>query len=418
MVLVALTWAWQVFVRQAPPPQATVMLQTDDFSPTASRQNKTAYAHYRLPSMHQNSTTDATSSKPRFILHIGPHKTGTTSIQCAILYNSDILRTFAYIGKADVGLEGCRGVDKNTNKKTFLFGRRLHLCLAQEACMRRFKTMLQNEKQMGHNLVLSDEWVSFRTTDILRPRRQGLPNKVLWKRLLEILQQEWDLTIVVTYRRWFEWLPSVKNQFDRFGKHHQEVGSWPRSNLSTWKNDDSMKPPIFDSIQQYITNRTSRPYPYLDEVLQELDRHYPEQKVVVLNMHDKRGIVTAFLCDVIFKQQSPTLCTAGATTAAAAEPSHASMSHFYDMLGVAAWQRGWVAPNLTRGRVEKLIRIQHEQEWHKTPLDFPLVCPTRQQVLPILHQSIHYEKTLGPEFYNSESGGDQVIESQFWELAQ
>ena len=135
------------------------------------------------------------NSNPRLVLHIGPPKTGTTSIQCGLIGLNQTLASldnYYYIGKP------CGG-EGNNNEMLKLHYVFYYLVEGKPLPDIMMVQLLDRHLKLGHNVIMSSEnWYE------LDDKNGGL------EALLKILTLVgFDVTIVVAYRYYHEWLPSL-----------------------------------------------------------------------------------------------------------------------------------------------------------------------------------------------------------------
>ena len=132
------------------------------------------------------------SSKPYFVFHVGPPKTATTTIQCGLSDVSGLLASkdsYYYLGKP------C-GAASLRNNETALRGHYLQYELDAGRLGyvgTRLEFRLKWHLSRGNNIVFSVETFGLKTN-------QG------WDALLSLLK-DWNVRIVVAYRRYYEWIP-------------------------------------------------------------------------------------------------------------------------------------------------------------------------------------------------------------------
>ena len=157
----------------------------------------------------RNSTdSDWDDNKPYFIVHIGPSKTGTTTIQKESVALEDVLARddYVYMGKFSkrkYQLHGYRALKQDSclfETESYLLnntGKDHHQALAMDVpCWNERMTNLQ---QFHKNVVVSEEAYSF-----------SLLQKLL--NAISTAFRDWNLLYVVTYRRYAEWMLSALKQ--------------------------------------------------------------------------------------------------------------------------------------------------------------------------------------------------------------
>ena len=89
-------------------------------------------------------------------------------------------------------------------------------------CWQKFKNRIDGFREQNRNLVISEEWFSVQFATYEQAGRTAVD----WIALQEALE-DWNVIVVVGYRRLFDILPSAKQQWDRWRGHikvrHLEV---------------------------------------------------------------------------------------------------------------------------------------------------------------------------------------------------
>ena len=288
-------------------------------------------------------------------------------------------------------------------------------------CWTEFTSALQ--ELPARNIILSDEKLSE-----VQMQWWGVDKTIqFWKFMKEQLASKYNVHIVMVYRRYHEWLASIKNQGDKY--------SLGRPHMKLWPPDGPQKEPIFPHLMRWIHNVTEIPSPYTPQMY-DLYRNQLQLDVSLLNMHDPtKDMIEDFLCHSLvnakhtcneYKQemdrQRQDKVTTAATTAASRKKytytSNPSENHFCDMIAYDAYQQGIIRD--LRGYRKGADRIffnevisRRLEKMHMTPYDLPLICPSNEELQPLLDITLQYEQDFLPSFYNSEYGKTK-IQSKFW----
>jgi len=192
--------------------------------------------------------------KMKAILHIGPHKTGTTSIQHILIQNFDILSLDGYsmpqtdeiFGKFPYSTHnvalGLRGLEYFVNQKY----------------LKQFQSFLINSQQGKKNIVLSSEEFSKTKPEIFHT----------------ILSPLYDTRIVIAYRRFFELLVSRHNEIQKKEETIENFVPWVTKFFEGLKSVSPIA--LMESYQEYFDD------------------------VVIINFHDRKQTLEAsFFCDAV-----------------------------------------------------------------------------------------------------------------------
>jgi len=195
-----------------------------------------------LSRLAQRRQQEVEQAKPHLVLHVGPSKTGTTSLQTDLTRFQDrgylAADNYFYAGRYYHPFYNEKGI-LQVNKTTSPLLDEARGMLQKECtlsprsrCCAEFKRQLDEYRRLGLNVILSDEafnhfWLSPADYHAIR----------------EALQDEWDVVVVVGYRRFYEWIASYKYQRDRLD--HKNV-VWKNA----WPGPEGGKPidPLFPAV--------------------------------------------------------------------------------------------------------------------------------------------------------------------------
>ncbi|CAJ1947659.1 unnamed protein product [Cylindrotheca closterium] len=340
------------------------------------------------------------TDKPLFILHIGPPKTGTTTLQCELGEKFQELKeeNFYYLGTYYAPL--C-GLPKDHFIDGFFDATRpvlLH-CFADHAnqdcaedkhnAWKQFEDVVLSHKD--HNVIMSDEMF----------HHHFLEDDV--KRLAKILNPHWDVRIMYTYRHFHSSLPSMYHQLN--DPYATQPGMAYSHEKTIWPEDGGYK---------ILSFRESNHFKIDDE----MDRFnfWAEsfKWVTVFNMHNTKGkdYLPAFLCTMI--PESKALCQEAKKTDASKHKDNDSSSKIlhYDMLAVEAREEG-LLENTKKTREEVRDAVQEfckSKDWEFT--HFPLDCLSEEELDSFLQQSLKQAAILHPYFANPRPDSAPSIESE------
>jgi len=320
---------------------------------------------------HVTVATDSNSiplqrRTPRFFLHIGPHKSATTYLQCALYRNAASLQAhdrIVYLGKVDAAYCGFKVKQQDSRIS------KLDQCQADPDCWEGLVRQWDEYRRKGIDLILSKEalsdWTSSRHSEA--DFRQQF-----WSTLAKALQ-DWDVTVILTYRHYHQWLPSAFHQY----RYEQiQRGQWPQGELK----------PFPEQLKSIIHDRTPAPYPFLDEIL---DFSFPTGwNLQILNIH-QQDILPLVLCEVLHAAHT---CKHFESIS----PKRISQSEriLADSLNVQAMQWGWTT---SPGRRFRRMRATHRVL--QTSQDLPMVCPSDMLIQGLKQRS----KSLQEKFMPSSS---------------
>ena len=220
--------------------------------------------------------------------------------------------------------------------------------------------------------------------NMIRSREQysGLfySNQWMFKRLHEILSDDWEVLIVAGYRPYYEWLPSFWFQGQRWQytdpKHPEQrhMNPWTHKRSGKFQLIEPMFPGFFD-----FWAHTKR---FTDSILDPASPYFPTR---AFDIHDPRGARSAFLCDVLGEGAAPNACQESLRLHRENPPKQVNTSNpkvvQYDAIALVAASKGMVdMDKWDRVTVVDEITIHQEEVLRRDVLDFPLICPTQDYV--------------------------------------
>ena len=230
-------------------------------------------------------------------------------------------------------------------------------------------------EQPDKNFIISQENLCMLARKITRPEDQAKFVRDL-SHSLEVTTGH-TLWVVVTYRRWFDWVLSRHNQGNK-GK----LGSgWPP------KTENQRFLPIQD-IQQ-VALRTERFFPMesrADELVTFFSQQHnnnndhPPIPVRLINYHDSKDITRSFYCDALPEALAERLCAwasrkvmkegSSASSSSVARHNQASLDLRLDKVGITARSQGWMSNKKAIGR-KRIVELLQEffRDWPDAIVD-------------------------------------------------
>ena len=230
--------------------------------------------------------------QPTFVLHLGPSKTATTTIQedCMSLKDSLEADKYIYIGRFSKQAFLLNSLKDNKAcfdllEEAYRHNRNFTTVL----CFQRLQnTVVTYSKQMTRSLILSEETLSWKRY------YKSLYLRDSYFQALKQLFQGWNIHIVITYRRHTKWLLSAfKESNDRgcFGRSSPKHYNWQSSQFPhSWG--------VLQNWTQEATITDASNYKYIDVSLPTWERHFPNT-TQVLNFHAQQHISETFFCHIL-----------------------------------------------------------------------------------------------------------------------
>lgn len=206
--------------------------------------------------------------------------------------------------------------------------------------------------------------------------------------------QEWNTQIVVTYRRYFEYLPSVFKEIKEKQMRSMRFVDWFEQ----------------DKLSHYCTEL------HTYHVVKRYDQRYFADDVLIMNLHDPSpwpDLNANFFCG--FVHQAPHTCTAFRDRAARVPSKHASPRQLiaYLELVLAAQEQGILGQSIDIHAIANLAMQRWERTLHRRLEDWPKRCLTAPVLHALLRASLDYESQLVPDWYNeADLRAEFVVASQ------
>lgn len=270
-------------------------------------------------------------------------------------------------------------------------------------CWQDFLTRLQGYRNRNQNLIISEEWFSIQFGTYQEVGRTALD----WIALQEALR-DWNVIVVVGYRRLFDILPSAKQQWDRWYSNIKALNAWPPKGRSL----EPLFPNVLDDPHlkdDYVPQKTGmqgvKQWSYTDYLTESIGPYFP---IKILNMH--RGFVrTNFMCEIL--PNAMRTCAYSRSTDQQEPESKANQeqSLFYDALVTKAAEKGLIdTEKHDRHRTTVKLEEYYEKYLGRSPKDLEQICPPEDQLNYLLERSIAKEKKLMPHL--SEEAHRQAFE--------
>jgi len=332
------------------------------------------------------------STEPYVMLHVGPHKTGTTAIQSFIYHALFKNRTFlrddnwsiptsddmpGEFGKEGAGLNfaHCQirnyvkdGGQMNTHRCNMI---RLHH-------LPKFVGQSYNESR---NVLIIAEDLDRKTIDYQRMQYYLRPYK--------------RFRVVVAYRRLHEWLPSWYNQIVDLYK-------------SVYIRGEATYPSFVDWIDSEYHN-------FMQVHAMNVAKRYREsgkfESVRVFSMHDQTPLLENVFCNQI---KSPATCKAIRDGAKPPKPNTGKM-HEYERLAIIAYRRkklkhvhAAIASKVANGLRQVVVELGIFSDADA----YPKTCLNETFMEHLLALEMEQEREWFPDSYEAQ-GGDEGLKSAF-----
>jgi hypothetical protein len=352
--------------RKGQPPRAKL--------PTNDLESENFVSRQLLPLSSDTHAKEASNDAPlqtklpRAIVHVGPRNTGSSAIQSSIgKYSAEFENdNYVYLASSNVHFfSHCfayASISDHWAEK----------CVRKRDMLDQIVKNISLARQENKNIVISSE--SFDSIMLVDPTK------------LKELLQGFDVHVVVTYRRFFDWITS---NFDQAYRHYQ--GGW-----HDWRS----VPAGLKNIASYLSDVRVQAQ-YAQFYAPEVYRVYKAAgfKTQVLNYHSTDDMVSSFFC--LEELNSPSACTAVQENHGDAPIPNRAETTAYDEIAIAAYEQGLIdASRVPRYDAREALKYHLE----KTNGLLPQICVADDVLQRIEDISLMSEALLVPGFYSSSKG--------------
>ncbi|KAL3913011.1 MAG: hypothetical protein SGILL_006660 [Bacillariaceae sp.] len=325
--------------------------------------------------------------RPLFIIHPGPPKTATTTIQNGLKeFRPQLWEDgFLFPGMMD----GHKGGVYEPAALSNLQDRRCQQRLVHNEtseCWQDFLRELQRLHQANTSIIISDERLAEMWWDIKVPGKPKEPTRVFWPALQKAFAVNWDVRVLLSYRRIEDWLPSVKAEYDRMNGNRK----WPASGKR------EMQPlfPHVMSLLHDVEDGNGR-YKGIETLRASYERHFPNSTVIwdLATAREHGGVLPTLLCDILDGASS----ACNSSLSKEIQSTNAKKDNeMHRIVGQAAVE-GLINTTTTRLSRQQAAGKLYQFHTHKLQLtdkDWPLQCPNRTVLEEVLSASLALEDRL------------------------
>jgi hypothetical protein len=366
--------------------------------------------------------------EPKAYIHVGAPKTGSTSLQDTMAMDKKVL-------EEDKFYLALHGQIRTRDDQDYIIDNMLVKCDSLGACLwsdeerasvkaadhdagtcpdyllPAFDRFLSKALVAKSNIVISNEWLNRPSSEV------GMLN----------ILDGWDPTIVIYYRRFFDWMISAHYQW------HFDIGIGTMESLQgRVRLVDFIRmfcSRLFSSKRSDSPNDVHLNYAELTD-MQEYTYHiWNRYKAVpsfrdsikIVNFHDGH-IVKAFYCDVLSAERACKLETERLASGGSVTTRSKSSTLYVDLAIGVHWmnrntsgedEKGSLDPLSTMDTFSKVGEEFRKQMEVKGLVedDLPKECLTEEELTLLLDVSLAYETILLPDSYAS--GGREATREHF-----
>ncbi|KAG7338714.1 hypothetical protein IV203_037316 [Nitzschia inconspicua] len=301
-----------------------------------------------------NEPLEVETYKDHLVLHLGPQKTGSTTLQTAWYMPQGLSQ--------DLKKDNYRYAFINPRAGYFNCDISENGGYVDCEPSKQLKTLISLAKSSSQNLLLSDENLDSR---FIHPLNMAIDRK------------HWHVTVIVVYRRIHEWLVSWYNQINKTTNKDihgnvlfDDYGQPYRMNHKWWPDQGGTEIPSFSDWYKKFTMYFDRSDLISKHRSVELVNDYSPvfDEIVVHNMHQDGDLVTNFMCDSL--PSAPHCCERLKKGALKIPRENASIDLDHDIIAVEARNRGLLQKSLSRPEVQDAV----SQFIHRTGKKVPRKC--------------------------------------------
>lgn len=347
-----------------------------------------------LEKRRHKSHVEFNSYRRRLVIHVGPAKTASTTLQNDL--NSLTLEqdSYVYLGKSSRQMDLIQGALLGCGpllRQALQQGRDP----TQVDCWRGYVHDLYRDQRPKQSIILSEEFFS-------RDPRKWL-NSNMTDLFLDEIRKDRDIVVVAVYRRYAEWLLSVKKQADAM--ECLDTGAFG----SRWPWDGGRRcKDVWQTLSQYrqsfAKSRKVWQYYYTDSALAAWEDLGIETRL--LNLHSPLHVTQQLLCEVLV--DLPKTCRHLQHKAESLTQANVRSVEtvLYDSIVFDAATKGLLgdSPGLSRAFLVQSLVEYHQQQLGYTVDDLPLLCPSHTELVRLMNESLALEELLVPEFFASADG--------------
>jgi len=300
-----------------------------------------------------NNTVNAQKRKNNLVLHIGPQKTGSTTLQEAWTYPYGILSK--PLKKDNYRYEFIHRKSGYFDCDMTPFGG-LRNCESSP----KLKHLIHATKNAGQNLLLSDENLGNEFSTALRD---------------VVDDNDWDVTVIVVYRRIHQWLISWYDQINKTTNKDSKGnilfdknGNTYRKEHTIWPDEGGSHIPTFSSwYKKFTRGRDKSQLVSRHRSIEFMDAYKPYfSNIVVHNMHQDGDLMTNFMCDSF--PDANHCCNRLKNQSQGLRRDNQSVNLNYDILAVKARESGALMTRLSRKDTVAAIEMYTKETGKKIPL--------------------------------------------------
>jgi hypothetical protein len=328
----------------------------------------------------------------RVVIHIGPMKTGSSSIQSSmtpVLHKIEDADNYEDAGRAmEQGIETYNFMSCFRRKNATSHGAEFMICNEKS-----FEQVRAVALERNHNLIISAEYITSPDTDI--------------EAIKEFLQPWKQHNVVAFYRRYYDWLISFHNEGNK------KVPTPDRRPLTKFLQYEMQGQFWWNTM--YLVEAVNRWKAYFDNI-------------TIINMYEQLDgdVREQFYCQAL--PDAPTACSKfralkDSEIANRSKQKNPSIAMIYQDLAYYGVEDVKLALSNDQNKIEKInkmamtdiaymVKDHHENVLNRTKYEFiqdAIECPSDAVLNYLLMKSMDTEEALFPDYYDKQ-GQRELLE--------
>jgi hypothetical protein len=364
--------------------------------------------------LHNNNKPSSPShnnnNKPYLIYHIGPPKTGTTTIQDTLrsfrnttLLQDNIVYDDPAVNATLIDLLLDLALNNDCHKQLATMHQENNNSTIKKDvreipyCWRKQTASLRHYRAQNKSILVSAEPISY--------RKLGFANR--WGLLAKLLQDEWNVIILIGYRRYYEWITSAKEHQQKWRKEKRQLNIWNGVRLKPL-HPKFTKPKLPKGV-----GPNQIPFYFTDTVI----KAWSENTIRIVNLNDEKSLPSTFVCDVLPHAKHTCQAVMDLEKQSQVERiSNAGKTPYYEVLAMLAADMNWMnTSRISRHDFVLTMQEHNENTLNQTWRDFEVVCPSRAEMEAFLNISLAKERAVLPAFAKDH---EEELRAKFWQAVE
>lgn len=369
--------------------------------------------HYHLL---ENENNKNNSPSLYFIMHVGPPKTASSTIQCSLKYleTKELLPKNIKLMEFHVRHVCYNNKTTNNNISNNLNSLTMSNCLRNwdgkrrlPRCWQQYRRYFNEQANLNHSIIVSEEtlsWLARKVPDA------GSEEPFLQKLFSSLLASKYKIVILISYRDYYDWIYSYFNQIYKIVIQY-----------SLWPDEGG---DVIPPIEKYIDFNIVKNI-YSDKVLDFFSKVINNKNISIkiMNMNKDNDIIKEFFCYSL--PTTLNLCNISKHISIPLKENIAVDYLWCDILGTEAYRRGLIHhSNINNNNNTKLSRyhvftkiFEYQRKKGLSCNDFSQKCPNDKFYNMLFkNSSMLRNKTLANYNSNTPDGdGNLLLEKQYRE---